>query len=201
MPERHAQAVLRKAPSRSVNGSVRWLHYFPHPKCGAEALDAFGLPVHDHWSAYARYQCLHAFCNAHHLRELTAIAETIPSQQWATDMSALLCEAYAQVNAARAQGLSMLPAGALERLQDRYDALLTAAEVTNPRRPRRPGTRGRVKQSPAYNLIAPLRQHRDEVFRFITDVLPPAPRHFFREHGVRRNKIYRLQPQPHQVNT
>ena len=54
--------------------------------------------VHDHWSAYARYQCLHAFCNAHHLRELTAIAETIPGQQWATDMSALLGEANAQVN-------------------------------------------------------------------------------------------------------
>ena len=127
-----------------MDGDLHCLHYFPHPKCGSEALDAFGLPVHDHWSAYARYQCLHAFCNAHHLRELTAIAETIPSQQWATDMSALLCEAYAQVNAARAQGLSMLPAGALERLQDRYDALLTAAEVTNPRRPRRPGTRGRL---------------------------------------------------------
>jgi len=42
----------------------------------------------------------------------------------------------------------MLPAGALERLQDRYDAILTAAETTNPHRPRRPGTRGPVKQSP-----------------------------------------------------
>ena len=61
--------------------------YFPHPKRGAEALDAFGLLkqfvgvlVHDHWSAYARYPCLHAFCKAHHLRELTAIAEPNPSQ-------------------------------------------------------------------------------------------------------------------------
>jgi len=42
-----------------------------------------------------------------------------------------LGEANAQVNAARAQGLAMLPVGAMERLQDRYDAILTAAETTN----------------------------------------------------------------------
>ena len=57
---------------RRVNGNLYWLHalstdrltaYFPHPKRGAEALDAFGLLapfagvfvpsvlVHDHWSA------------------------------------------------------------------------------------------------------------------------------------------------------
>lgn len=79
-----------------VDGALYWLHvlssahltaYFPHPKRGAEALDAFGLLasfvgvlVHDHWSAYERYECRHAFCNAHHLRELTAIAETDPNQ-------------------------------------------------------------------------------------------------------------------------
>jgi len=78
--------------------------------------------------------------------ELTAIAETIPSQQWATDRSALLWEANAQVNADRAQGLAMLPAGAVERLQDRYDAILTAAEATNPRpSPASPAPAGRVK--------------------------------------------------------
>jgi len=43
-----------------------------------------------------------------------------------------LWEANAQANADRAQGLAMLPAGAVERLQDRYDAILTAAEATNP---------------------------------------------------------------------
>jgi len=114
-----------------VNGALHWLHVlstatltadFPHPKRSAEALDAFGLFAqfvgvlgHDHWSAYERYQCRHAFCNAHHLRELTALAETIPSQAWATDMSALLCEAIARVNAARALGLTALPVAHVER--------------------------------------------------------------------------------------
>ena len=58
---------------RRVNGNLSWLHVlrtdrltadFPHPKRGAEALDAFGLLapfagvlVHDHWSACQRYPC------------------------------------------------------------------------------------------------------------------------------------------------
>jgi len=172
-----------------VAGGLYWLHvlstawltaYFPHPKRGAEALEAFGLLrqflgvlVHDHWSAYERYQCLHAFCNAHHLRELIAIAETIPSQTWAGDMITLLCEANTLTCEARAQGLEALPAPEIERLQGRYDSILSAGEARNPRRPRRAGARGRAKQSPAYNLIARLRDHRDEVLRFITDLRVP----------------------------
>ncbi len=172
-----------------VDGTLYWLHvlstahltaYFPHPKRGAEALDACGLLeqfigvlVHDHWSAYQRYQCVHAFCNAHHLRELTAIAEMAPDQHWATEMSALLCEANTHVTEARAQGLTTLPATDIEHLHARYDAILNQAEALNPRRPRRPGTRGRVKQSPAYNLIARLCAHRDQVLRFVTDLRVP----------------------------
>jgi len=34
-------------------------------------------------------------------------------------------------------------------------------------------TCGRVKRSPAYNLIDRLREHRDEVLRFITDLRVP----------------------------
>ena len=57
--------------SLHVNGTLHWLPvlstnrltaYFPHPKRGAEALDAFGLLsqfvsvlVHDHGSACQRY--------------------------------------------------------------------------------------------------------------------------------------------------
>jgi len=44
-----------------------------------------GILGHHHRSAYERYQCLHAFCKVHHLRQLIAIAERSPSQPWATD--------------------------------------------------------------------------------------------------------------------
>ena len=172
---------------RRVNGNLYWLHvlntdrltaYFPHPKRGAEALNAFGLLAlfagvlaHDHWSACQCYPCWHTFCNAHHLRELTAIAERSPSQPWATDMITLLCQANALVS--EAQALKALPTGNVEHLRTRYDTILIEAEAGYPPRSRRPGTRGRVKQSPACNLIRRLREHRNEVLRFLTDRRAP----------------------------
>jgi len=178
-----APVVHADETGRRVNGNLYWLHVlstdrltacFPHPKRGAEALDAFGLLapfagvlVHDHGSACQRYSCWHAFCNAHHLRELTAIAERSPSQPWATDMIALLCQANALVG--EAQDLKALPTGDVERLQTRYDTIFTEAKAGNPPRPRRPGIRGQVKQSPACNRIRRLREHRNEVLRFLTD--------------------------------
>ena len=81
--------TLHRLPVLSTD---RLTAYFPQPKRGAEALDGFGLLtlfagvlVHDPWSAYERYQSLHAFCHAHHLRERSASAERSPSQPWATD--------------------------------------------------------------------------------------------------------------------
>jgi len=188
--------------SRRVNSILHWLPvlstnrrtaYFPHPKRGAEALDAFGLLsqfvgvlVHDHWSACQRYQCLHAFCNAHHRRELIAIAERPPNQPWATDMITLLCQANAVE--VQAQDLETLSASNVEHLRTRYDTILSKAEAGNPPRPRHPGTRGRVKQSPAYNLIWQLRERRNEVLRFLTDLRVPFDNNQA-EHDLRMPKL------------
>jgi transposase len=173
-----------------VGGALQWLHvlssasltaYFPHPKRGGEALEAFGLLarfagvlVHDHWSAYARFACQHAFCNAHHLRELTAIAETIPSQRaWAEDMIALLCEANALTGEARAAGYLALPGPMASDIQARFDAILAVAKARNPTRMPKPGTRRRIRQSPAHNLVTRLGEHREGVLRFVTDLRVP----------------------------
>jgi len=82
-------------------------------------------------------------------------------------MIALLCQANALVG--EAQDLKALPTSDAERLRTRYDTILIEAEAGHPPRPRRPGTRGRVKQSPACNLVRRLREHRNEVLRFLTD--------------------------------
>jgi len=93
-------------------------------------------------------------------------------------MIALLCQANALVS--EAQNLKALPTGNVERLRTRYDTILTEAEAEaeaeagNPPRPCRPGTRGRIKQSPAGNLIRRLREHRNEVLRFLTDLRVPG---------------------------
>jgi len=51
--------------------------------------------------------------------------------------------------------------------------ILIEAAAGNPPRPRHPGTRGRIKQSPACNFIRRLREHRNEVLRFLTDLRVP----------------------------
>jgi len=61
-----------------------------------------------------------------------------------------------------------------EQLRTRYDTILSKVEAGNPPRPRRPGTRGRVKQSPACNLIRRLRERRNEVLHFLTDLRVPS---------------------------
>ena len=180
---------LHRLPVLSTN---RLTAYFPQPKRGAEALDGFGLLtlfagvlVHDHWSAYERYQSLHAFCYAHHLRERSASAERSPSQPWATDMITLMITLLCQTNAVvgEDQDLETLPTRNVEHLRTRYDTILSKAAAGNPPRPRRPGTRGRVKQAPAYNLIRRLREHRNEVL----PALPHRPARPFDNNQAERD--------------
>jgi transposase len=185
-----AQAVAHADETgMRVGGALQWLHvlctatltfYAVHAKRGRKALAAIGLLtgfrgtlVHDHWSAYAAYGCQHAFCNAHHLRELIAIAETYPRLTWPTQLIALLCEANETTGKARTAGLSTLPAPVIKGFFDRYDALLAEAARFHPRRTGPPGQRRRVRQSPAHNLVVRLGKHRDGVLRFLTDLTVP----------------------------
>jgi len=172
-----------------VAGGLQWLHvlctatltfYAVHAKRGRDALAAIGLLaafrgtlVHDHWAAYAVYTCLHAFCNAHHLRELIGIAETYPTQSWPIQLIDLLCEANVAARTARAAGYAALPGPMVEDFFARYDTLLAQGARLHPPRTAPPGHRGRVKQSPAYNLLDRLRKHRSGVLRFLTDLTVP----------------------------
>ncbi len=83
-----ACASLLHADETGINigGKRHWLHglsnkrwtlYHPHEKRGTDAMNDMGvLPrfkgvlCHDHWKPYFKYDCTHALCNAHHLREL-----------------------------------------------------------------------------------------------------------------------------------
>jgi len=67
-------------------GSLHWLHtastrlltsFFAHKRRGGVAMDEAGIlpgyqgvAVHDFWKSYLDYDCRHALCNAHLLREL-----------------------------------------------------------------------------------------------------------------------------------
>ena len=99
-----------------------------------------------------------------------------------------------------AQNLKALPTGDVERLRTRYDTILSTAEAGNPPRPCRPGTCGRVTQSPAGNLIRRLREHRNEVLRFLTDLRVPGDNNPA-ERDLRMPKIQQKVPGCFRSNT
>ncbi|MDP9371205.1 MAG: transposase, partial [Chloroflexota bacterium] len=122
-----------------VAGRRRWVHvvstgrltqYAWHAKRGHAATDAIGiLPafrgrlIHDAWAPYWHYGCRHGLCNAHHLRELAAVAEQA-GQAWAAQLRALLIELHRHVAAGRATGLTSSPPATREDAVTRYRALL-----------------------------------------------------------------------------
>jgi transposase len=163
-----------------VASTSRLTHYAIHAKRGSEATDAIGIlpgyrgvSVHDGWKPYRHYtQCRHALCNIHHLRELTFLEEAY-DQAWAKDLKTLLLEMKTAVEQARLRGEEGL--GVVERTPflTRYEAFLAAGLAANPPRQRRPHQRGRVKQSPARNLLERLWMRQDEVLAFLDDVTIP----------------------------
>lgn len=133
-----------------VGGALQWLHvfsnagltaYFAHPKRGRVA---FGL--------LARVDCLHAFCNAHHLREQSAIAETIPSQRPGADGDA---RAALRGQCARRRGPRPGICRAPGAVRARHPNPLRRHPCAG-----RPGSRGRVRALPATSLNACARTAR-----------------------------------------
>jgi transposase len=166
----------------NVDGKRHWLHcnsnrlltyYYPHAKRGKDAMDEMGvLPhfsgvlCHDHWKPYYRYDCTHALCNAHHLRELERAWEQ-DEQQWAKQMQTLLCE----MNAAVHDAGGCLAAEAGSSFRQRYRALLLEAdsECPPPDESNRKGARGRLKRSKSRNLLERLRNYENDVLRFMDE--------------------------------
>ena len=78
-----------------------------------------GRAVHDFWDSYLKYDCDHAFCNAHLLRELIFLWEE-QKQAWAKDMIDHLLEIKATVENARLADVEALPEKRRERFQNHY---------------------------------------------------------------------------------
>jgi transposase len=178
-----------------IGGKRHWLHvastpqltlYFAHPKRGKQGTKAMGvLPnfggvaVHDGYSSFRVYECEHSLCNAHHLRELTALEEQ--GEEWAKQMKRLLVQIKGAVGGARIEGQEWEGEGSLggREFERRYRQLVAEGLEANPPNPPPPREarlgrgRGRVKQSKAYNLLVRLRDHEEEVLRFMHDFRVP----------------------------
>ncbi len=163
-----------------VASTARLTHYAIHANRGGAATAAIGIlpsftgvSVHDGWAAYrANAQCRHALCNIHHLRELTFLDEQY-QQTWAQELKQLLLQMKAAAETARAQGRARLAPAQREAFVARYRALLAAGLAANPPPVRRPRQRGRVKQTPAQNLLERLWLGQDQVLAFLDDLTIP----------------------------
>ena len=185
----------------NMNGDKRWLHctsnsswtyFFPHEKRGTDAMNAVGiLPkfrgilCHDHWKPYYKYDCTHALCNAHHLRELEGVWEE-DKQQWAKDAKSLLEEMNRAVNDAG----GLLEAGESEKYRQRYRSILknAEAECPAPDETNRKGKRGRVKRTKARNLLERLIEYEDDALRFMDNKIVPFTNNLG-ENDIRMTKV------------
>ena len=173
-----------------ATGSLHWLHtvstrlltwYYAHKRRGGEAMDAAGIlpdyrgcAVHDCWKSYFDYDCDHALCNSHLLRELTFLWEE-QNQKWAKDMIAHLLRIKEAVATASAAGLTALPRPDQHRFLKSYEQIVQAGYAQNPvsEPPPGPKRRGRRKQSKARNLLSRFRDHPDSILAFMRDFAVP----------------------------
>lgn len=202
----HAEVGHADETGFYINGQRHWLHtvgtetltyYQPHQNRGQKATNAIGiLPaftgtlVHDAWATYFVYQQLvHALCNAHHLRDLTAIVEN-DQQQWAALMIRCLLSAKQLVDDASRAGETDLPADQLERIHQLYDAIVALGLAENPLPDTRPppAKRGRPKKTKARNLVERFDDHKEAVLRFVHDFKVPFDNNLA-ERDIRMMKV------------
>jgi len=187
-----------------VNGQLEWLHsasteqatyYAIHPKRGSKAMDAIdilpgrtGWSIHDAWQPYLTYVgAKHGLCNAHLVRELVFLIERY-CQKWARDFLALLLNMKEKVDTAKSQGQRSLSDLQLAAFEQVYDQIIERGVRANPLPGRQPNQRGRLKQSPARNLLDRLINHKDKVVAFVYDFAVPFDNNLA-ERDIRMVKI------------
>jgi len=162
----------------NVGGKRFWLHCVSNDKVtlfcadekrGQEAMDRMrilpyfkGILVHDHWKPYFVYKCLHALCNAHHLRELEAAVD-FDKQKWAKKMQDLLIEMRDAVDKAGGSVSNKMA----NKFRRRYRKIITFADKECPK-----DLKSRA-QSKSRNLLERLREFETETLRFLEDKQVP----------------------------
>ncbi len=186
----------------NVNGKRLWFHllsndtvvlYQVDEKRGAEAMDRMGiLPkytgivCHDHWKPYYTYtSCIHALCNAHHLRELQRAWEQ-DDQKWAKEMKSLLETINKEVHDTQNQCLSQ---DRIEYYKEKYRNILFEGEKESPLMERtEKKKKGKVKQSKSRNLLDRLRNFEDDTLLFMKDPIVPFTNNIA-ENDLRMTKV------------
>ena len=168
--------VAGKGYWEHVTSTARLTHYQVHASRGQEALNAIGIlpffkgiSIHDAWASYFLYDCEHALCLVHVLRELVFQAEE-QGAFWAAELKDLLLSMKQATQHAREQGKHWLDPLEVLDWESAFLRLLDEGDHLTPRATAPPGTKGRIKQSAARNLLDRLRKHQKAVFCFLEDL-------------------------------
>lgn len=169
---------------RSV-GKTSWIHtfstqlythFFFHEKRGREAMDTMGLLpnyngiiVHDRWASYDKYNCGHAFCNAHLLRELKFISEEF-KRPWASELKSILKQAneYKKKNVIDLEYFQKVK----NRIGTIVDSSIEIEEIANSdNQPVK--KRGRKKNGKPLSLLYFFKKRIDDILKFLSN--PDVP--------------------------
>jgi transposase len=166
-----------------VTGKVAWLPAASteqatfearHPKRGSAAMNALdslpkraGWSIHDAWPpAFKSPEANPGLCHAHRVGELVVVIEH-PSQAWAKDFLALLTKRQDKVEAAKTQGQATRSALQMPVCEQGYARIVERGARANPPPVRQPKQRGRLKPSPARNLLDHLKSYKAAVMAFV----------------------------------
>jgi transposase len=145
-----------------------YTHYSIQKKRGKEGIDAIGIlthfngiSVHDRWASYDDYECNHALCNAHLLRDLKFLAEENDSR-WAKKMMDLLVQA----NRSKKEGL--LDKKTVEAIEKKSRRIIKEGiKEEPPPEETKKAKRGRKAKSKSLNLLEVFTQRSEQVWKFI----------------------------------
>jgi transposase len=169
-------SVAGKRYWEHVTSTATLTHYQVDQSRGQDALNAIGIlpgftgiSIHDAWGSYFLYDCEHALCLVHLLRELVFQAEE-QGAVWAAELIDLLLCMKQATQHAREQGKRWLDPLEVLDWELAFLRLLDVGDRVTPRATAPPGTKGRVKQSAARNLLDRMRKHQQAVFCFLEDL-------------------------------
>jgi transposase len=169
-----------------VAGRLAWVHSASagkyvlvtvHEKRGKDGMDAAGvLPAsggiacHDAWAPYDCYDGVggHALCNAHVLRELTAVTETGTNSDvtWAGQAIDALLALKKAADAARAEGADALSAGILDEHSRWFREAAAAGTALN-------SGRHTALQKKRHALASRMTAREADYLRFASDLRIP----------------------------
>jgi len=156
----------------SASNSTHTL-YFYHPKRGTEAIDAMGIlpfykgaSIHDRWSSYDKYDCIHGLCNSHLLRDLKFMHEEM-NRAWAEELKLLLQHA----NEKKQKG--SLTKHFRTRIKNQMQSIVTKALGKEPKAEWVPGKRGRKAKGKAICLLEVFRDRINQILLFLERAAVP----------------------------